>query len=106
MASPIAAAVTADAQGVAVNVDVLHVDGGGESFERVVIETVQRGHEAQIFGNSLRDGLGERVILHGERDVAAQEFERVEFAVFIECVAGAAAEGDHAGETTCGFQRG
>src|SRR5580692_9001383 len=55
--------VAADAQGVPVNVDVLHVDGGGEGFERVVVETVKRRHEAEIFGDALRYGLGERVIL-------------------------------------------
>ncbi len=97
--------VAADAQRVAVNVDVLYVDGGGEGFEGVVVETVQRGHEPQIFGNALRDGLGQRVILHGQRDVAAQQFECVEFAVFIERIAGTAAESDDSGQASSGFQR-
>ena len=41
--------IAANAQRVAMNVDVLHVDGGGEGFERVVVEAVQRSHEPQIF---------------------------------------------------------
>ena len=39
------------------NVDVLHVDGGRKSFERVVIKTVQGSHQPQIFGDSLGQGL-------------------------------------------------
>ena len=49
--------VAADAQRVAVNVDVLYVDGGGKGFERVVVEAVQRSHQAQIFGDALRDAF-------------------------------------------------
>ena len=63
--------VAPHAQRVAVNVYVLHVDGGGESFQRVVVETVQRGHQPQIFRNTLRYGLRQRMILYGERDVRA-----------------------------------
>jgi hypothetical protein len=51
---------------VAVNVDVLHVDGGGERFERVVIEAVQRSHEPQVFGDPLRQRLGQRMVVHGQ----------------------------------------
>src|SRR5215469_3186186 len=41
--------VAGDAQRVAVNVDVLYVDGGGEGFEGVVVEAMQRGEELEIF---------------------------------------------------------
>ena len=96
--------VAADAQRVPVNVDVLYVDGGGKGFERVVVETVQRRHEPQIFRNTLRDGLRERVILNRQRDVAAEQFERIEFAVFVERIAGSAAESDDSGKASSGFQ--
>ena len=95
--------VTADAQGVAVNVDVFDVDGGGESFERVVVESMQRSHQPQVFRDALRHGLGQRVILYREGDVGAEQFERVEFAVFIERVARAATECDNSGEPASGL---
>ena len=46
--------VAADAQGMSMNVHVLHVDGGGEGFESVVVEPMQRGEQTQIFRNSMR----------------------------------------------------
>jgi hypothetical protein len=55
-----------------VNVDVFDVDGRGERFERVVIEPVQRGQQAQIFGNPLGQRLAERVILNRQRHVVAE----------------------------------
>ena len=87
------------------NVDVLDVDGSGKSFERVVVKTVQRGHQAQVFRNALRDALGERMILHRQRDVTGEQFQSVEFTVFVKRVAGTAAEGDHSSETASGAQR-
>src|SRR5579864_1950802 len=87
------------------NIDVLDVDGGGESFERVVVEAVQRGHQAKIFRDTLRNRLRQGVILDGESTVAAEQFERVEFAVFIERIAGTASEGDDASEAPRGFER-
>ncbi len=41
--------VASHPQRVAVNVDVLHIDGGGESLERGVIETVERFCESTWF---------------------------------------------------------
>ena len=38
-----------DAQGVSVNIYVLDVNGGGESFEGVVVETVQRSEQPEVF---------------------------------------------------------
>src|SRR5260370_27786241 len=37
--------VTPDPQRVSMNVDVFDIDGGGESFERVVVESMQRGQK-------------------------------------------------------------
>ena len=51
------------------------------------------------------DGLGERVVLHGQRDIAAQQLESVEFAVFVEGVPLAAAKGYHSREAAAGLQR-
>src|SRR5277367_20298 len=50
--------------GVSVNIDVLYVDSGGEGLEGVVVETVQRGEQAKIFRDPLRQRLGECVILY------------------------------------------
>ncbi len=50
--------------------------------------------------------LRESVVLNGERDVAAEKFESVEFAVFVERVAGAAAQSDNSGQTSDCLQRG
>ena len=96
--------VAAYAQRVSMNVYVLDVDGGGKGFERVVVETMQRGREPQIFGDALRDALGQRVILNRERDVAAEQFEGVEFVVFVERIAGTASESDHSRQLSSRFQ--
>src|SRR5208282_855197 len=87
------------------NVDVFDVDGSGESYERVVVESVQLGQQAQVFGNPLCQGLGERVILYGQRHVMAQHFESVERVLFIDRVAETASEGDYTGELSPDFQR-
>ncbi len=46
------------------------------------------------------------MILNGQRNVAAQQIECVEFAVFIERIPGTAAQGDHSRQSSSGFQRG
>src|ERR1700727_2879527 len=48
--------------------------------------------------------MSERVILHGQRDVAAQMFQSTEFAVFIERIASPAAEGNDARQTSSSFE--
>ena len=58
--------------------------GGGESFERVVVEPVQRGQQPQVFRNPLGQRLTESVILNGQRQVVAQHFKSVE-RVFLVC---------------------
>jgi hypothetical protein len=85
------------------NVHVFDVDGCGKSFQRVVVKAMQRCHEAQIFGNALRDGLGQSMILNRQCDVAAQQFQRVQFAGFIQRVAGPAAESDDSGQPPSRF---
>jgi hypothetical protein len=50
--------------------------------------------------------LGEGVVLNCERDVAAEQFESVEFIVFVERFSGTAAETDDSGEPASGFERG
>ena len=87
------------------NVYVFDVDGGGKSLERVVVKTVERGHEAQIFRDALREGLAESVVLNGQRNIVAQHFERIERIFFVESVAGAAAQGNRAGEFAADFER-
>jgi len=49
--------------------------------------------------------LRQRVILHGQGNVAAEQVERVEFAVFVKRVSGAAAQAHDSGQTASGFQR-
>jgi len=88
------------------NVDMLDVDRGGEGFERIVVETMQRGHEAQVLRNALRDRLRQGVILNRECDVAAEQLEGVEFAVFVERLAGTAAKADDTRKASSGFQWG
>src|SRR5215472_16256719 len=97
--------VSSHAQRMSVNVDVLDVNRGGESFERIIVETVQISHQAQVFGDALRDGLGQCMIVNSECDVAAQQCESIEFAVFIESIAGAPAERDYSGKAASRFQR-
>ena len=74
------------------NVHVLDVDGGSERLERIVVETVQRGHQPQVLGDSLRDGLRERMIVNRQRDVAAQQIHGVKFVVFVLNIAGASSQ--------------
>src|SRR6267378_4832531 len=87
------------------NVDVFDVDGGGESFERVVVKPVQRGQEPQVFGNPLCQRLAESVILNGQRHVVAQHFKSVERVFFVCRFAGPASQSDHSGELSPNFQR-
>ncbi len=89
---------------MAVNVDVLNVDGGGEGFERVVVETVQRGQQAQVFGDTLRQRLAEGVILDGQRHVVAEHFKSVERVFFVERIPLAATESDDSDELAANFQ--
>src|SRR5712671_5765572 len=86
------------------NVDVFDVDGGGESFESVVVEPVQRSQQPQVFGNALCERLAESVILNGQRHVVAQHFKSVEGVFFVCRFAGPASEGDHSGELSPNFQ--
>ncbi len=44
------------------------------------------------------------MILNGQRDVAAQQFQRVQFAVFIQRIAGTPAQGNHSGQAASGLQ--
>src|SRR5208283_5535111 len=75
------------------NVDVFDVDGGGESFERVVVEPVQRGQQ-----------LAESVILNGQCHVVAKHFKSVERVFFVHRFAGAASQGDHSCQLSPHFQ--
>ena len=88
-----------------VNVDVFHIDCGGEGFKGIIVKAVQRSHQLQIFRNALRDGLGQRVVLHGQGDVGAQQFQRIQFVVFIEGIARPAAQSDHSGKPSAGLER-
>src|ERR1700687_5039251 len=87
------------------NVDVLDVNSGGESFKRVVVEPVQRGQQPEVFGNPLCQRLAERVILNGQRHVVAQHFKSVERLFFIQGFAGPASQGDYSGQLSPNFQR-
>src|SRR5208337_1784817 len=87
------------------NVDVFNVDGGGESFKRVVVEPVQRGQQPQVFGNPLGQRLAESVILNGQRHVVAEHFKSVERFFFVGRIAGPASQGDHSGQLSPYFQR-
>src|SRR5208282_3222404 len=87
------------------NVDVFDVDGGGESFERVVIEPVQRGQQAQVFRDPLCQRLAERVILNRQRHVVAQHFKSVERVFFVQGFAGLASRGDGPDQLSPDFQR-
>ena len=87
------------------NVDVLHINGRGECLERIVVKTMQRGHQAQIFGHALRDRLGQSMILDGESNIAAEQLERVEFTIFVQRISGTAAKPYDSGKTASGFER-
>ena len=80
------------------NVHVLDINGGGEGFECIVVEAVQRGHQAQVFRDALRDVLGERVILHRQGDVTAEQFQGIKFTVFVKRISGAPPETDNASQ--------
>ena len=83
---------------------MFHVDGGGKGFERVVVEAVERGQQAQVFGYALGESLSEGVILDGERDVVAEHFKSVERVFFVEGIPLAAPESDYAGQLATNFQ--
>src|SRR5215469_3786638 len=74
------------------DIDVLHVDSGGEGLERVVIETMQRSHQAQILGDTLGQGLRERVVLNREPDIVAQQIEGLQALFVIQRLAFSPAE--------------
>src|SRR5215472_1131242 len=61
--------VTPDANRMPMNVDVLHVDGGGERLQGGVIEPMERSQQPQIFRHPLGERLAQRVVLDSERDV-------------------------------------
>src|SRR5215471_10521919 len=87
-----------------VNVDVLDVDRGSEGLEGIVVETMQRSHQAQVLRDALGDGLRQDVILHGESDVTAKEVEGIEFAVFVVSIARSAAQRNDSSKTASSFQ--
>src|SRR5438270_14102241 len=88
-----------------VNVVVFHVDCGSEGLQRVIVKTVQRRHQLQVFRNALRDGLSERMVLYREGNVRAQQFQRIQFTVFVEGIARSATQGNHSGEASAGLER-
>src|SRR5271170_175818 len=75
---------------------MLHVDGGGESFERVVVEAVQGRHKVQVLRDALGEGLSERMIVDGESYVVAEQVESLELAGVVEAISVTAAQGDEA----------
>ncbi len=83
------------------NVHIFHVDGSCKRFQRSVIKSVQGGHQAQIFCDALRQGLGERMILHRQRNVVAKQAHGAELRGFVRRIARAATESDNA----CQFAR-
>ena len=97
--------VAAHAQRVAVNVDVFDVDRGGESFQRVVVEPVQRGQQPQVFGDPLCQRLAESVILNGQCHVVAQHLKSVELVFFVQGIARPASEGNHSNQLSPDLQR-
>ena len=92
-------------QRVAVNVHMLHINGSRESFQSVVIKTMQRCHQAQVFRNSLGQSLRERVVLDGERNIVAQQIERLQSLFVVGRVAIMPAEGNCPNQLSRNFQR-
>src|SRR5580658_658072 len=86
------------------NIDVFHVDSGGESFECVVVEAVQRGQQPQVFRDPLGQRLTESVILNGQGYVVAQHFKSIERIFFIQAFAGPASEDDRSDQLSPDFQ--
>ena len=76
------------------NVDVLYVNRSGESLKSIVVEAVERCHQAQVFGHALRQSLRERVVLHGQRYVVAQQVQRLQFLLVVNGLAISTSEGD------------
>ena len=90
---------------MSVNVHVLDVDGSGKGLERLVIKTMHRSHQAQVFGNSLGQGLRQGMILYRQRYVTIQQGHRVQFLVVIQRIVRAPAERDHSHQLAAYFQR-
>ena len=88
-----------------VNIYMLYVDGVGESFERVVIETVKRSHEPKIVGNPLRQRLRERMVLHGQRNVMAQQVKILQAFFVVECICFAPTQRNRTDQFPRNFQR-
>ena len=65
------------------NIDVFDIDSGGKSLERIVVKSMQRSQQPQVFRDPLRQRLSQGVILNGEGDVVAQYFKRIKRVFFV-----------------------
>ncbi len=77
---------------MSLNIDVLDVDRGGESFERIVVKVMQRGQQSQIFRNALRQGLPQTVILNRQRHEVTEHLKRFQRVYFVGHIARAASQ--------------
>ena len=80
------------AQRMAVNVDVLHVNGRREGLEGVVVEAVQGSQQPEVFGDPLGQSLRQRVVLNRECHVVGEQAQCIQFVVIVESIAFAASQ--------------
>src|SRR5438270_6339657 len=90
---------------MSVNIYMLHINSGSEGLQSVVIETVQRCHQSQIFSYALRQRLRECVVLHCKRHVMAEQVERLQLLFLIRRIALATSQGNCANQFSSDSQR-
>src|SRR5207245_11372312 len=90
---------------MAMDVYMFDVYGSGKRFQGVVIKTIQRGDQPQVLGNSLRQGLGQSVVLDGQGHISTEQTQGLELVSFIERIAFAAAQNRQADEFSDDLQR-
>src|SRR6266700_73193 len=64
--------VASNAQRMTVHLHVLHINGGGESGQRVVPERMHRGQQLQVLRRALFQRHQELVVVNGQRDKRRQ----------------------------------
>ncbi len=97
--------IAANPQRVSMYVDVLDVNGCREGFQSRVVEAVKRGKKPKILRDALSQSLCQYVVLHSDRHVVAQQFERVQFFGIVERISFPAAERYNTDQLVADFQR-
>src|SRR5512135_2469963 len=88
------------------NVDVLDVDGGGEGFQRAVVEVVDGGQQVKVFGDACLQRAAQVVVVDRQRDVVGDQREAVQLVAAIKRLPIAAPQGDGSHQLVLHAQRG